>query len=136
MHSIERKIRFADVDAAGILYYPRFFEFCHNAFEDCFDQRGPFVYSALIREHRLGFPTVHAQANFVAPLQHGDVAIIRLHATHIGKSAVTIHYAMLRKRDDKMCFEGDITTVCMNLDTHKSMALPKPIRDFFAELKS
>ena len=42
-------VRFADIDHAGIVYYPRFFHFFHVAFEELWRARiGPRAYSELI----------------------------------------------------------------------------------------
>ena len=61
------KIRFDDVDGAGIVYYPHFFHLCHNAFEDFFDDAASVSYPQLINEKRRGFPTVAIHSDFSAP---------------------------------------------------------------------
>src|ERR1700709_1939656 len=82
-----QKIRFDDVDGAGIVYYPRFLHLCHAAFEDFFDAAAPFSYPELITKRRLGFPTVHITADFTAPLSYGDVAIVSLEVLKVGRSS-------------------------------------------------
>jgi 4-hydroxybenzoyl-CoA thioesterase len=62
------KIRFDDVDGAGIVYYPQFFHLCHKAFEDFFDDAASVSYPHLINELRRGFPTVAIESKFTAPL--------------------------------------------------------------------
>ncbi|HEY7698614.1 MAG TPA: acyl-CoA thioesterase, partial [Vicinamibacteria bacterium] len=61
-----QKIRFDDVDGAGIVYYPQFFHLCHAAFEDFFDTAAPVSYPALVKDRRLGFPTVKIESEFKA----------------------------------------------------------------------
>ena len=63
-----QKIRFDDVDGAGIVYFPQFFHLCHAAFEDFFDTVAPVSYPELVCEKRLGFPTVAISSEFQAPL--------------------------------------------------------------------
>ena len=56
-------VRFADVDHAGIVYYPRFFHYFHLAFEELFRQRiGARAYVDLLDKDRVGFPAVRAEA--------------------------------------------------------------------------
>ena len=43
-----QKIRFDDVDGAGIVYYPQFFHLCHAAFEDFLDTVASIPYPVLI----------------------------------------------------------------------------------------
>ncbi len=73
-----QKIRFDDVDGAGIVYYPQFFHLCHKAFEDFFDDAASVSYPRLINDLRRGFPTVAINSEFSAPLRYGDIALVKL----------------------------------------------------------
>ena len=50
-------VRFGDVDHAGIVYYPKFFIYFHEAFEDFFDENG-VAYHALLNQRHVGFITI------------------------------------------------------------------------------
>ena len=52
------KVRFAQVDYAGIMFYPRFFENFHAVFEDMFGDRLGVPYMSILTDRRIGFPTV------------------------------------------------------------------------------
>lgn len=65
-------VRFGDIDQAGIVYYPRFLHYCHVAMEELFSQRVGIGYPELLRDHRVGFPTVRLSADFRRPLRYGD----------------------------------------------------------------
>lgn len=123
-----QKIRFDDVDGAGIVYYPRFFHLCHAAFEDFFDTAAPISYPDLIRTRRQGFPTVAINSNFTAPLEYGDVAVVELMVDRVGRSSVDFTYVIRRKRDGEECFRAQVTTVLIDLDSHQPLALPPDLR--------
>ena len=106
-----QKIRFDDVDGAGIVYYPQFFHLCHATFEDFFDTAASLSYPALVKDRRLGFPTVAIQSEFQAPLSYGDTALVTLAVKKIGRSSVVFAYDIRRKRDGALCFQAEITTV-------------------------
>ena len=127
-----QKIRFDDVDGAGIVYYPRFLHLCHAAFEDFFDATAPFGYPALIQDKRLGFPTVHLEADFQAPLSYGDTAVVTLAVTRVGTSSMTLRYEICRKRDTAICFTATITTVLMDLDTRRPVPLTDELKHLFS----
>ena len=127
-----QKIRFDDVDGAGIVYYPRFLHLCHAAFEDFFDDVAPFSYPALIRGRRLGFPTVHIDADFKAPLSYGDTAIVTLVVTHVGTASIKTRYDIHRKRDSVHSFTAEITAVLINLDTGLSLPLTTELKAVFS----
>ncbi len=126
-----QKIRFDDVDGAGIVYYPQFFHLCHAAFEDFFDTAAPISYPELITGRRLGFPTVALESEFTAPLEYGDVAVVELVVERVGRTSVSFRYLIRRKRDGARCFEAHITTVLINLDSRKPVAIPQELRSIF-----
>ena len=124
-----QKIRFDDVDGAGIVYYPQFFHLCHAAFEDFFDTAAPISYPEMIRQRRLGFPTVAIESSFTAPLEYGDTAVVELSVEEVGRTSVTFRYRIRRKRDGVSCFAARVTTVLIQLDTHQPVALPAEFRE-------
>ena len=126
-----QKIRFDDVDGAGIVYYPQFFHLCHATFEDFFDSAAPFSYPEMIGGKRLGFPTVAIQSHFTAPLVYGDTAVVQVEVRQLGNTSVTFGYQIRRKRDAALCFEAQITTVLMNLDTKEKQPLSEELRTIF-----
>jgi len=75
--SRDMKIRFSHCDPAGIVYFPTIYHYCHVAFEDAWRVALGTPYSELVARHRLGFPTVHVESDFVTPLRYGDVVTIR-----------------------------------------------------------
>ncbi len=123
-----QKIRFDDVDGAGIVYYPQFFHLCHAAFEDFFDDAAPVSYPAMINERRLGFPTVAITSEFKAPLTYGDVAVVELKVLHVGRSSLKTRYEIRRKRDGVLSFTAEITTVLMDLDSQAAVEIPADFR--------
>jgi 4-hydroxybenzoyl-CoA thioesterase len=127
-----QKIRFDDVDGAGIVYYPQFFHLCHAAFEDFFDTAAPLSYPELVRDRRLGFPTVHIESTFQAPLAYGDVAIVELTVKDLGKTSVTFGYDIRRKRDGILCFHAEIKTVLVDVDSLKPAVLNEEFRSILS----
>jgi len=126
-----QKIRFDDVDGAGIVYYPQYFHICHAAFEDFFDQAAHISYPDLITQKRRGFPTVSIQSEFTAPLKYGDSAIVRVGIKKIGNSSVVFGYTIRRKSDGALCFTASVTTVMMDLDSMESTPITTEYRELF-----
>ena len=128
------KIRFDDVDGAGIVYYPQFFHLCHKAFEDFFDDAASVSYPQLINERRRGFPTVAIQSDFSAPLRYGDIAMVKLEIEKIGRSSATFSYEIRRKQDSKLCFSARITKVYMDLESNSVLPIPDDIRSLWESI--
>jgi 4-hydroxybenzoyl-CoA thioesterase len=129
-----QKIRFDDVDGAGIVYYPQYFHLCHKAFEDFFDAADSISYPRLINELRRGFPTVAIQSEFSAPLRYGDVAAVSLSVKKIGRSSTSFSYSIHREQDSVLCFSACITLVFMDLEKHKVLPIPDDIRSLFESI--
>jgi YbgC/YbaW family acyl-CoA thioester hydrolase len=128
------KIRFDDVDGAGIVYYPQFFHLCHKAFEDFFDDAASVSYPQLINEKRRGFPTVAIHSDFSAPLRYGDIALVKMEIVTIGRSSATFNYEIRRKRDSKLCFTARIIKVFMDLESNIVLPIPDDIRSLWESI--
>ena len=129
-----QKIRFDDVDGAGIVYYPQFFHLCHKAFEDFFDDAASVSYPQLINTQRRGFPTVAIHSDFSAPLRYGDIALVKLEIDKIGRSSATFAYEIRRKQDSKLCFSAKITKVFMDLENDVVLPIPEDIRSLWESI--
>lgn len=123
----ERAVRFEEVDAAGIVFFGRFMEYCHEAMERFFDGvEGGYV--ALITKRRIGFPAVHIDATWKAPLRYGDAMRIEVTVAKVGTTSSTFRYRFLRARDGVECAIVEHVTVCSKLDTMEKIALPDDCR--------
>jgi YbgC/YbaW family acyl-CoA thioester hydrolase len=125
-------VRFGDVDPAGIAYYPRIFEFIHQATEALWDVHVGRRYFYLLSEEKLGFPLAHSEVEFKHPLNFGDRPIVKVTAFKVGKSSLGLRYKFFV--DEVECVEARMTVVCVDLDGLKPRALPTKYREKFEEL--
>lgn len=125
-------VRFGDVDPAGIAYYPRIFEFIHQATEALWDVHVGRRYFYLLSEEKLGFPLAHSEVEFKHPLNFGDRPIVKVTAFKVGKSSLGLRYKFFV--DEVECVEARMTVVCVDLDGLKPRALPAKYREKFEEL--
>ncbi|HEY3066711.1 MAG TPA: acyl-CoA thioesterase [Methylomirabilota bacterium] len=76
-HVTEVQVRWGDVDPAGIVFYPRFFEWYDLGTETLFaslDLPWPEIFP---RYAIVGVPIVESGSRFLAPARYGDVLAIR-----------------------------------------------------------
>ena len=128
------KIRFDDVDGAGIVYYPRYFHFCHKSFEDFFNERAEITYPTLINQLGIGFPTVKITSEFSKPLYYGDEIISHLSVSKIGQSSLDCTYQFFCVKDNSLCFSADIVVVCMDVAKKCSLSIPLNLRETFSRI--
>jgi 4-hydroxybenzoyl-CoA thioesterase len=123
----QRAVRFEEVDAAGLVFFAWFFNWCHEAMAHLFDGV-PGGYVDLITRRRVGFPAVHVDADWRAPLRYGDVATITISVTQVGTSSATLRYVLTRTSDGAHVATIHHVTVATDLDTMTKRPLPDDCR--------
>lgn len=124
------QVRFGDVDHAGIVFYPQFYIYFHQAFEDFFNLSGQ-PYFELIDKKRIGFPTVHVETDFKKPLRYGDSLDLALNVVELSRRSLTMRYEGSRKSDGELSILAETTLACVDLDTFKSREIPEDLRALF-----
>jgi 4-hydroxybenzoyl-CoA thioesterase len=131
-------VRFADVDHAGIVYYPHFFHYFHLAFEELWrDRIGAKAYSEIIDRDRIGFPAVRAECDFKAPLRFGDTAEIEVTIARLGGKSITFRYRVFRAADARartLCAEGSVVCAVLDLAKFAAVAIPEHVADMLSDL--
>jgi 4-hydroxybenzoyl-CoA thioesterase len=132
-------VRFADVDHAGIVYYPRFSHYFHLAFEELWRQRiGPRAYSELLDRDRIGFPAVRAECDFKGPLKFGDDAEIVVSVSRLGAKSITFRYRVYRAADDvrarSLAAEGSVVCAVVDLAAFVAVAVPDRVVALLTDL--
>jgi len=123
------KVCFADIDNAGIVYYPRFLHYFHVAIEEFFGAELHIDYAEVVNKHRLGFPTVHLQSNFLNPLRFGDRVEVEIKVLDIGRTSVKFGYSVFKAgRDNILVVVGYNVMVCLNLDSFTKTEIPDWLR--------
>ena len=129
-HVFSKRVRFGEVDQAQIVYYPRVFHFCHLAMEDFFEVEMGLPYATVVKVRRVGFPAVHLDADFSAPMPFGADLAIELSYLELGRSSVKTRYRF-RDQDGRNCAEARVTTACVDMDSFKAQAIPDDFRAAF-----
>ena len=125
-------VRFGHVDPAGIAYFPRIYDFVHEVFEELWEVHVGQRYDRLILGRRLGFPLVHSEVDFLDPLHFGDRLTVRVTCSKLGRSSLGLRYRFVR--DDTLCVDARMTTVCVDMDGLKPVPIPAEFRPSFEQI--
>jgi len=128
------KIRFGDIDHAGIVYYPRFFHYFHIAFEEFFEECVGMSYDRVLDEERIGFPTVGLKTEFRKPMKYGESLEVHLEARKLGNASATFQFTVYRAGTSEVCARSEQTVVCVDMETFRPTAIPRRIRDAFEQI--
>ncbi|MCJ7747529.1 MAG: acyl-CoA thioesterase [Desulfobacterales bacterium] len=123
------KVCFADIDNAGIVYYPRFLHYFHLAMEEFFAGELGMDYADVLHKSNLSFPTVHLECDFRRRLRYGDRIDIEVKVIHIGQTSITWGYKGYRAGDEGgIVVEGSNVTVCVKTDSFEKIDIPEWLR--------
>jgi 4-hydroxybenzoyl-CoA thioesterase len=114
-------VRFGDLDAAGIAYYPRLVNFLHEAFEDFFRGHVGRPYPEVFRDG-LGCPTVKLEMEFLSPVHYGEHVDVAVVVEQIGRSSVRIRYEGAVR--GTAVFRARNTVVVVDMKTFRSTPIP------------
>jgi 4-hydroxybenzoyl-CoA thioesterase len=85
-------VRFGMADPAGIVYFPRYFDWFHQAMESWFDEGLGRPYAEVLRSH--GLPTVDTRCAYRAPCRPGEVVTVELRVARLGRTSLRLAYTV------------------------------------------
>lgn len=122
-----RPVRFAEVDAARIVYFARYLDFCHDALEAFFGEL-PGGYPHLTMVRGLGIPSVRVEVDYLAPLRYGDTALMDVSVERLGQRSITFVHSLTRAADGVRCAAVRQVVVLCRLDDLVSVDIPEDLR--------
>ncbi len=90
--TVDRRVRFADCDAAGIVFYPRYFEMLNGVVEDWFAGPLGISFRELHQERHVSVPTAAVEARFIAPSRLEDELNFELSVTRLGGASCGLRH--------------------------------------------
>lgn len=126
------QVRFGHVDPAGIVYFPRIYDYLHDVFEEVWEEHVGQRYYHLLLDRKIGFPLVHSEVDFASPLRFGDRPLVRVTCFKLGRSSLGLRYRMLEA--DRLCVHARLTTACVDLTEMKPIPIPPDFRSRFEVL--
>jgi 4-hydroxybenzoyl-CoA thioesterase len=117
----------ADVDAAGIVYYPHFFRFVEHAEEELFRTSG-LDRQALLVENSIWMPRVEAFSKFSKPIRLGAAIRVRLSPELKGEKTIRYDFEIIDDQTSERLAAGYVTAVCVDAKRFKAARIPDAIR--------
>lgn len=119
-------VRFAHVDAAGIVFYPRYFEMLNAAVEDFFAHAVGADFASLHLDRRIGVPTASLHTEFAAPSRLGTVLEIVVTPTRLGRSSLALDVVFTADGTTRLTVK--LVIVCITLASGTSLPWPDDLR--------
>lgn len=128
-----RRVEFSDTDMAGIMHYSNFFRFMETA-EHAFYRSLGFSVVMDRLDPPVGFPRVHAECDFLKPLQFEDEVEVRLLVKEKRRKSLSYQFQFRRLNDESRqeVARGLVTIVCVARQPDGTMiatAIPEVIAE-------
>ena len=119
-------VRFTHCDAAGIVFYPRYFEMFNDLVEDWFRDGLGLTFSELHKQRGWGIPTVHLEVDFLAPSTFGEVLSATLSVRKLGSSSIRLQIVLCGRQGEERV-RGDVVLVLIDRGTGRHIAIPEDL---------
>lgn len=122
-----RTVYLGDTDAAGVVYFARAMEICHEAYEESLRVMGVSLYQ-LLSEEEIALPIIHSSIDFYSPIVCGDKLVIYQIADLLKDSEFSTSYEIVSPSSpDRAIVKGIIKHVSISIKTRSRIPLPQKI---------
>lgn len=125
LHTDRRMVAFQDVDAAGIVFYARVFDYFHDAYVAFLRSRGAPLEKAL-RDRSWVAPLRRAEADYRRPLRFGEDVTVSLVRIEVNETEFHIRYRI--ESGDGVACEGETVHVSVDPETFRRTTIPDVLR--------
>ncbi|MFY9779530.1 MAG: thioesterase family protein [Candidatus Baltobacteraceae bacterium] len=122
---VVERVRWADIDLAGIIYFGAYARFIEIAEIEFYRDLG-FTYD---RFRKLGvfLPRVHLEFDFFEPALLDDELVLQTRVDGVGVHSVRLRIDVLRAADRKPLALAKLVAACVHLGHKKKVALPEEL---------
>lgn len=120
----QRAIKFQDIDAAGIIFYPRVLEMFHDTYASFLAHAGCPL-PEVMRTGTWLAPVRHAEADYFKPLRFGDPIQVEICRAFVQETEATLGYRIARMEGGEVCVVGQVVHTFVERATFKRTTIPE-----------
>ncbi|MGI9243471.1 MAG: acyl-CoA thioesterase [Verrucomicrobiales bacterium] len=130
-----RRVQFSETDLAGIVHFANFFRYMEEAEHAFYRSLGFSVHRMVGRDgdDPVGWPRVHASADFRKPLKFEDEFEVELLVAAIGPKTIDYQFQFFAEGSDELLATGKFTVICVRFDQGekrmRAVGIPDAIRE-------
>jgi 1,4-dihydroxy-2-naphthoyl-CoA hydrolase len=119
-----RTVRFADTDAAGVVYFANVLTMCHEAYEESLSQ-GNIDLKTFFAQNAIAIPIIHAEVDFLAPIYCGERIEIKVSSKLINEKIFELNYQIVK--GSSQIAQAQTRHICIETRSRKTKPLPVTI---------
>lgn len=130
----QRPIYLGDTDAAGVVYFNRLLQICHETYETWLTTQGLSL-QTLIQQGQWAIPVIHAEIDFLAPAYSGDRLKIDFQVKSASDHRFICDYQLHRLSPEPLTLIARAQTqhLCIAVATRQKCPLPPPWRSAISD---
>ena len=127
--SLEVRVRYADTDQMGVVYYANYFVWFEIARTEFLRSLG-ITYRNIEKEKQLALPAVEAFCRYKAPARYDDIILIKIRVSEMKNTSLKFDYKIFNKESGKLLAIAYTTHVFIDKE-RKPVKIPPQIREAF-----
>ena len=125
--TIEERVRWGDVDAAGIIFYGSYIRFFEIAETELFRAVG-LPYGKVFDELEIWLPRVHLECDFHRIAQLDDMLEVSVYVGRLGNKSMRLDFEVRRKGEEELVATAHFVMAAVRKDTFESIPVPELLR--------
>lgn len=126
-YTIEERVRWGDVDAAGIIFYGAYIRFFEFAETELFRTVG-LPYSVMFEELDVWLPRVHLECDFHHAAKLDDLLEVAIYVGRFGNKSMRLDFEVRRKGDETMIAQAHFVLASVRRDTFETVPIPDALK--------
>ena len=124
---IEERVRWGDVDAAGIIFYGAYIRFFEFAETELFRSVG-LPYSVMFDELDVWLPRVHLECDFHRAARLDDLLEVSVFVGRFGTKSMHLNFEVRRKGEDELVADAHFVLASVRRDTFETVPIPDELK--------
>ena len=129
---IEERVRWGDVDAAGIIFYGSYIRFFEIAETELFRAVG-LPYGKVFDKLQIWLPRVHLECDFHRAAKMDDLLAVSVYVGKVGRTSLRLNFEVRRKDEtgeieEKLMATAHFVLVSTDRENLKPVPLPEELR--------
>jgi YbgC/YbaW family acyl-CoA thioester hydrolase len=125
--TIEERVRWGDVDAAGIIFYGSYIRFFEYAETELFRSAG-LPYGMMFDDLDIWLPRVHLENDFFSAAKLDDLLEVSVFVGSIGNSSLRLDFEVRRNNKPDLIATAHFVLVSVKRDTFEKIPVPQVLR--------
>ena len=125
--TITERVRWSDVDFAGIVFYGSYIRFLEIAEEELFRTALQMTSMELYEKFNIWLPRVQIHCDFRSSAELDDLLEVDIWVKRFGNKSITLQFETHKKDESHLIFEATTTVASMDRGTKKATRMPDEI---------